>query len=67
MLLWHLFLESLNQGASGREMDVQLHEHGPPKNSPSITVRGEKLRFTRDSECGIQRRDVAYLYPYKLE
>src|SRR6266851_2751028 len=41
MLLWHLFLESLNQGASGREMGVQLHEHGPPKNSPSITVRGE--------------------------
>jgi len=27
---------------------------------------GKKLRFTRDSECGTQRRDVAYLYPYKL-
>jgi hypothetical protein len=25
-----------------------------------------KLRFTRDSECGIQARNVAYLYPYKL-
>ena len=26
----------------------------------------EKLRFTRDSECGIQARNVAYLYPYEL-
>ena len=25
-----------------------------------------KLRFTRDSECGIQARDVAYLYLYEL-
>ena len=25
-----------------------------------------KLRFTRDSECGIQARNVAYLYPYEL-
>ena len=24
------------------------------------------LRFTRDSECGIQVRLVDYLYPYKL-
>ena len=28
---------------------------------------GEReLRFTRDSECGIQVRNVAYLYPYEL-
>ena len=26
----------------------------------------EKLRFTRDSECGIQTRNIAYLYPYEL-
>jgi hypothetical protein len=25
-----------------------------------------KLRFTRDSECGIQARNVAYLYLYEL-
>jgi hypothetical protein len=25
-----------------------------------------KLRFTRDSECGIQARNIAYLYPYEL-
>ena len=29
-------------------------------------VGEEKLRFTRDSECRIQARNVAYLYPYKL-
>ena len=29
-------------------------------------IREEKLRFTRDSECRIQARNVAYLYPYKL-
>jgi hypothetical protein len=28
--------------------------------------RKRKLRFTRDSECRIQARSVAYLYPYKL-
>jgi len=29
-------------------------------------MRERKLRFTRDSECGIQARNVAYLYPYEL-
>ena len=29
-------------------------------------VEKRKLRFTRDSECRIQMRGVAYLYPYKL-
>jgi len=29
-------------------------------------VEKRKLRFTRDSECGIQTRGVAYLYPYEL-
>ena len=32
----------------------------------SRRVGERKLRFTRDSECRIQARDVAYLYPYKL-
>ena len=32
----------------------------------SAQDRERKLRFTRDSECGIQARNVAYLYPYKL-
>jgi len=29
-------------------------------------VGERKLRFTRDSECRIQARSVAYLYPYEL-
>jgi hypothetical protein len=29
-------------------------------------IEEKKLRFTRDSECGIQSRGVAYLYPYEL-
>ena len=33
----------------------------------ALEDRGRKLRFTRDSECRIQARNVAYLYPYKLE
>src|SRR6266851_6898712 len=41
MPLWHLFLESLNQGASGREMGIQLYKHRLPKNSPGIMGRGE--------------------------
>jgi hypothetical protein len=28
--------------------------------------RERRLRFTRDSECRIQARNVVYLYPYKL-
>jgi hypothetical protein len=32
----------------------------------SSQSRRKKLRFTRDSECRIQARNVAYLYPYKL-
>ena len=32
----------------------------------STEIGEERLRFTRDSECGIQMRDVAYLYPYEL-
>ena len=37
------------------------------QHSQAACVIGEKeLRFTRDSECGIQPRNVAYLYPYEL-
>jgi hypothetical protein len=32
----------------------------------SARDKGKELRFTRDSECGIQTRSVAYLYPYEL-
>ena len=33
----------------------------------SLHVIGEReLRFTRDSECGIQAGNIAYLYPYEL-
>jgi hypothetical protein len=31
-----------------------------------VVFRRRRLRFTRDSECGIQARDVIYLYPYEL-
>jgi len=32
----------------------------------AYAIGERKLRFTRDSECGIQARNVAYLYPYEL-
>ena len=36
------------------------------QHSQAARMRGKKLRFTRDSECRIQARNVAYLYPYEL-
>jgi hypothetical protein len=48
------------------EQEVLLWYCCLQRSQAACGVGERKLRFTRDSECRIQARDVAYLYPYEL-
>ena len=48
------------------EQEVLRGYHCLQHSQAARGVGERKLRFTRDSECRIQARNVAYLYPYEL-
>jgi hypothetical protein len=55
------------QVESYRDEQEVLREYHCLQHSQAARGVGErKLRFTRDSECRIQARNVVYLYPYEL-